>query len=289
MRLAEELAPLVRDPVDRRELGHVVAEFDALWALTKRNVSQAARAGRHRPRRHDLQARVLRGPRPARASCRCGCSGAAPSTCTTSSSRSGCGRCRSRSRRARRRSSATSSASASSASRASGLAGGRPRVNFDLTEDQEALRDGIRSLCARAASTWPATAPASTASVWDELAETGVFSLLADGFGWADAAHRVRGARAGPLVPGPARVGRARPRRSSTESSARDRASPDPPAGTPGDGRAPRRARRAGRARPAASSRVEVSRRCGVGRAARLAARPAHARRTGSPRCPRGT
>jgi alkylation response protein AidB-like acyl-CoA dehydrogenase len=29
----------------RRELGHLQADFDALWALTKRNVSQAARTG----------------------------------------------------------------------------------------------------------------------------------------------------------------------------------------------------------------------------------------------------
>jgi alkylation response protein AidB-like acyl-CoA dehydrogenase len=29
----------------RREIGHLSAEFDALWALTKRNVSQAARTG----------------------------------------------------------------------------------------------------------------------------------------------------------------------------------------------------------------------------------------------------
>jgi alkylation response protein AidB-like acyl-CoA dehydrogenase len=29
----------------RRELGHVAADLDALWALTKRNVSQAARTG----------------------------------------------------------------------------------------------------------------------------------------------------------------------------------------------------------------------------------------------------
>jgi alkylation response protein AidB-like acyl-CoA dehydrogenase len=29
----------------RRELGHLAAELDALWALTKRNVSQAARTG----------------------------------------------------------------------------------------------------------------------------------------------------------------------------------------------------------------------------------------------------
>ena len=29
----------------RREIGHLAAEFDALWALTRRNVSQAARTG----------------------------------------------------------------------------------------------------------------------------------------------------------------------------------------------------------------------------------------------------
>jgi alkylation response protein AidB-like acyl-CoA dehydrogenase len=45
LRLAEELAPGVDDLAERRELAHVVAEFDALWALTKRNISQAARDG----------------------------------------------------------------------------------------------------------------------------------------------------------------------------------------------------------------------------------------------------
>jgi len=45
LRLAEELAPSVHDPTERRELAHVVAELDALWALTKRNVSQAATSG----------------------------------------------------------------------------------------------------------------------------------------------------------------------------------------------------------------------------------------------------
>jgi alkylation response protein AidB-like acyl-CoA dehydrogenase len=43
MRLCEDLAPYVRDPATRRELGRCAAELDALWALTKRNVSQAAR------------------------------------------------------------------------------------------------------------------------------------------------------------------------------------------------------------------------------------------------------
>ena len=43
LRLCEDLAPLVHDPGHRRELGRCTAELDALWALTKRNVSQAAR------------------------------------------------------------------------------------------------------------------------------------------------------------------------------------------------------------------------------------------------------
>jgi alkylation response protein AidB-like acyl-CoA dehydrogenase len=48
MRLCDDLAPRVRDAVHRRELGRCAAEFDALWALTKRNVSQSSRgiAGR---------------------------------------------------------------------------------------------------------------------------------------------------------------------------------------------------------------------------------------------------
>ena len=42
MRLAEDLAPFVQDPLARRELGHIAAELDALWALTQRNVTQSA-------------------------------------------------------------------------------------------------------------------------------------------------------------------------------------------------------------------------------------------------------
>ncbi|HTL84463.1 MAG TPA: acyl-CoA dehydrogenase family protein [Acidimicrobiia bacterium] len=43
MRLCRDLAAHAYDPALRRELGHCAAEFDALWALTKRNVSQAVR------------------------------------------------------------------------------------------------------------------------------------------------------------------------------------------------------------------------------------------------------
>jgi alkylation response protein AidB-like acyl-CoA dehydrogenase len=42
-RLCDDLARRTTDRADRRELGRCMAEFDALWALSKRNVSQAAR------------------------------------------------------------------------------------------------------------------------------------------------------------------------------------------------------------------------------------------------------
>ena len=43
-RLAERLG-LLDDAGVARRIGHLVAAFDALWALTKRNVSEAARTG----------------------------------------------------------------------------------------------------------------------------------------------------------------------------------------------------------------------------------------------------
>jgi alkylation response protein AidB-like acyl-CoA dehydrogenase len=74
-------------------------------------------------------------------------------------------------------------------------------VNFDLTEDQVALRDGIRSLC-EGRFDMARNRAGFDRSMWDELAETGVFSLLADGFGWADASIAFEElGRA--LVPGP--------------------------------------------------------------------------------------
>jgi alkylation response protein AidB-like acyl-CoA dehydrogenase len=60
-------------------------------------------------------------------------------------------------------------------------------MNFDLTEDQEALRDGIRAVC-QGRFTSERVRAGFDRAVWDELAETGVFSLVADGFSWADAA-----------------------------------------------------------------------------------------------------
>jgi alkylation response protein AidB-like acyl-CoA dehydrogenase len=75
------------------------------------------------------------------------------------------------------------------------------RMNFDLSDDQVALRDGIRSLC-RGRFTMERVRKGFDRTVFDELAETGVFSLRADGFGWADAAITFEElGRA--LVPGP--------------------------------------------------------------------------------------
>jgi alkylation response protein AidB-like acyl-CoA dehydrogenase len=60
-------------------------------------------------------------------------------------------------------------------------------VNFDLSPDQEALRDGIRSLCE---GRFPSkrVRDGFDSSVWRELGDAGVLSLRADGFGRADAA-----------------------------------------------------------------------------------------------------
>ena len=60
-------------------------------------------------------------------------------------------------------------------------------MNFDLSEDQVALRDGIRSLC-RGRFTTERVRKGFDQSTFEELASTGVFSLRADGFGWADTA-----------------------------------------------------------------------------------------------------
>ena len=45
MQLVRDLSKVTTDVGERRELGHIAANLDALWALTKRNVSQAARTG----------------------------------------------------------------------------------------------------------------------------------------------------------------------------------------------------------------------------------------------------
>lgn len=74
-------------------------------------------------------------------------------------------------------------------------------MNFDLTEDQEALRDGIRALC-EGRFAMERVRNGFDRSMFDELDATGVFSLRNDGFGWADASIAFQElGRA--LVPGP--------------------------------------------------------------------------------------
>ncbi len=76
-------------------------------------------------------------------------------------------------------------------------------MNFDLTDDQVALRDGIRSLC-EGRFPMKRVRAGFDRDAFAELAEAGVFSLRADGFGTADAAvvfeELGRAVLPGPLV-----------------------------------------------------------------------------------------
>ncbi len=80
-------------------------------------------------------------------------------------------------------------------------------MNFDLTADQEALRDGVRSLC-EGRFPMKRVRGGFDRAMWDELAEAGVFSLRAPeadggaGLGAADAAI-VFEELGRALVPGP--------------------------------------------------------------------------------------
>ena len=74
-------------------------------------------------------------------------------------------------------------------------------MNFDLTDDQIALRDGIRSLV-EGRFPMSRVREGFDRTVHAELAEAGVFSLRADGFCWADAAVVYEELGRG-LVPGP--------------------------------------------------------------------------------------
>jgi alkylation response protein AidB-like acyl-CoA dehydrogenase len=60
-------------------------------------------------------------------------------------------------------------------------------MNFDLSDDQIALRDGIRSLL-EGKFPMSRVRDGFDRSTYDDLREAGVFSLRADGFDWADAA-----------------------------------------------------------------------------------------------------
>lgn len=76
-------------------------------------------------------------------------------------------------------------------------------MNFDLSDDQRDLREGIASLLA---GEFPMTRVRGgfDRSMWDDLVSAGVFGLLSDGFSWADAAivfeELGRAAVPGPLV-----------------------------------------------------------------------------------------
>ncbi|MBK5288595.1 MAG: acyl-CoA/acyl-ACP dehydrogenase [Acidimicrobiia bacterium] len=74
-------------------------------------------------------------------------------------------------------------------------------MNFDLTDDQLALRDGIRALV-EGRFPMDRVRDGFDRSVHAELADAGVFSLRADGFSWADAAVVFEELGRG-LVPGP--------------------------------------------------------------------------------------
>ena len=74
-------------------------------------------------------------------------------------------------------------------------------MNFDLNEDQVALRDGIRSLV-EGRFPMDRVRRGFDRDVHAELGEAGVFSLRADGFSWADAAVVYEELGRG-LVPGP--------------------------------------------------------------------------------------
>jgi len=74
-------------------------------------------------------------------------------------------------------------------------------MNFDLSEDQVALRDGIRSLLE---GKFPISRVREgfDRATYDDLQDAGVFSLRTDGFGWADSAV-VYEELGRALVPGP--------------------------------------------------------------------------------------
>ncbi|MGZ4689762.1 MAG: acyl-CoA dehydrogenase family protein [Acidimicrobiia bacterium] len=74
-------------------------------------------------------------------------------------------------------------------------------MNFDLSDDQVALRDGIRSLL-EGKFPMSRVREGFDRSMYEDLKEAGVFSLRADGFGWTDAAI-VYEELGRALVPGP--------------------------------------------------------------------------------------
>ena len=178
LRLCEDLAPFVHDAGHMRELGRCTAELDALWSLTKRNVSQAARG--------------VVGP------------GAMVMKLAYSEARQRFGELclRVLDRDALhvednelveerlRVLALTIAAGASQIQR--NIIGervlGLPKdalMDLDLSADQTALRDGIASLL-EGRFGMDRVRTGFDRAMFDELAGAGVFSLRADGFSWAD-------------------------------------------------------------------------------------------------------
>ena len=74
-------------------------------------------------------------------------------------------------------------------------------MNFDLSADQEDLRDGIRALCA-GRFTSERVRLGFDQEMHKELSDAGVFSLRTDGFSWADSSIAFQ-ELGRVLVPGP--------------------------------------------------------------------------------------
>ncbi len=156
------------DQALRREIGHLQAEMDALWALTKRNLSQAARTGVPGPlgsvvkvafselyqRITDTAMRVL--DRGSLSRDDLGRLALGPR-----SSRSACAARRSRSRPAPARSSATSSPSASSAFRGSSARGLRAERGSGRAGRRASAASAPVGSRSRSCAAWP-TPAAST-------------------------------------------------------------------------------------------------------------------------------
>ena len=200
----------------RRDIGRIAAELDALWALTKRNISQAQRTGlvglggnvfklayaELRQRLGDLADAPAR-PGIAVASTTC------PATRHAAHARHvqrPDPRPVARDRR-RHLAGAAQHRRRAGARHAEGTAGGRrrwrrPLMDFELADDEVALHDGIRSFL-QGRAPLESLHPIEQAGggvdrgLWSELADLGVFSLRADGFGASRGRARVRRARSG--------------------------------------------------------------------------------------------
>lgn len=191
------------DAVLRRRLGRLNAEFRALWRLTQWNVSEAMGVPLLE-RSRELGGRRAASPAPAARSSSCGtrtpvrnsstpppkCSASpALSTRTTSGPSTDCRPSRTRSPPAPPRSSTTSSPNASSACRRTGrracgrISRRRPvTMRFQLTDDQRALRDGVRDLLAGrfdrdALRTAVDTPGHLDRALWRALGDAGFFAL----------------------------------------------------------------------------------------------------------------